>query len=280
VPIDSVARRRCGQGGARSANATPVTALHPLGEPHEDVSYDFRAASSPRWGLGVAGLSQSHTRGRSATGSASAGCRSRAPPRARASARRGRSARCRATRPSSPRGRPFLELEQRVVASTPGRTAWSVALSLWPARSRGAGTAGRCQPPWMSSVSPSSFEVHHRALDVPAGPAAAPRAVDCNLRRTRPAWPPSQGEVRRVVRFLSLASDPRPGFELLRVAVAQLAVVGVFRPRRSTRRRRPGRRSPCRSAGRSSRPWARGCVRSPSGSGRCPWTFSFFRHSM
>src|SRR5262249_44246314 len=69
------------------------------------------------------------------------------------------------------------------------------------------------------------LHAHGRALDVPARPAGAPGAVPGRLARLGPL---PQGEVAGVA--LPVADlDAGAGLQLLRVPVAQFAVVGVLR---------------------------------------------------
>src|SRR5262249_1776225 len=75
----------------------------------------------------------------------------------------------------------------------------------------------------MSSVSPTSFLlIAQHSLSRPAG---APRALPRRVARLRPL---PQREVAGVA-LLVADLDAGAGLELLRVAVAQLAVVGVAR---------------------------------------------------
>ena len=68
------------------------------------------------------------------------------------------------------------------------------------------------------------LHAHGRALDVPAGPALAPRAVP---RRLAGLGALPEGEVARVA--LAVADlDAGAGLQLLGIAVAELAVVGVL----------------------------------------------------
>src|SRR5207249_967297 len=69
------------------------------------------------------------------------------------------------------------------------------------------------------------LHAHGRALDVPAGTAGTPGAVPGRLAGLRRL---PEGEVARVP-LQGRRLDPSPGLELLRVAVAQLAVVGDHR---------------------------------------------------
>src|SRR5439155_14710931 len=70
---------------------------------------------------------------------------------------------------------------------------------------------------------PQEAHAHRRALDVPARPSRSPRAVPLRLARLG-AFP--QGEVARVA-LLVADLDAGPGFQLLRVAIAELAIVRV-----------------------------------------------------
>src|SRR5262245_48650125 len=72
---------------------------------------------------------------------------------------------------------------------------------------------------------PQVLDRHRRALDVPAGPSLAPRAIPRRL-----AWLGvlPQGEVARVF-LLRTRLDSRAGFQLFRVEAAKLAIILVAR---------------------------------------------------
>ena len=76
-------------------------------------------------------------------------------------------------------------------------------------RSRDAGTTRSLPPPWISKPTPSSVLGHRRALDVPAGPAAAPRRVPRGVLALLLRLP--EREVQRVLLAARRPRRPRPG---------------------------------------------------------------------
>ena len=119
-----------------------------------------------------------------------------------------------------------------------------------PARSRGAGTPGPGRRRGCRTPAPRYMRGHRRALEVPAGPAAAPRRRPGRLARLGRL---PQREVERVALGAALALAL--GHVVEPLAGTARRTPGTSAPR-SRRRRRPGRRARARSAARSARPSA------------------------
>ena len=99
---------------------------------------------------------------------------------------------------------------------------------------------GPAPPPWMSKVSPEVLRAHRRALDVPARPALAPRAVPRRLARLGRL---PEREVERLALLLArLHALARA--QVVEVALGELGVRRVAGSPRSTRRPATRRRRP------------------------------------
>ena len=133
-------------------------------------------------------------------------------------------ARCRPSRPSSP----VAHLQQAVVHPVAGERLVRAGSRTGPVRSRGAGTAGRarrrgCRASRRGTCMPCA----EHSMCQP-GPARGPTGTFTTSFGS-PGLAPFHRAKSPGFRFFALTSMPRPGLHLLRVAVAQLAVVRVLR---------------------------------------------------